>query len=49
MPNSVLNFRKIYQNWAKLAQEQKKTSQVKNTLGVENTPLPVLIGLIFNT
>ena len=35
-PNSVLNFRKSYQIWATLAQEQKVTD--KNKLGVENTP-----------
>ena len=39
LPNSVLNFRKIYQIWAKLAQEQK-TRKAKNTLAVENTPPP---------
>ena len=37
-PDSVLNFRKIYQIWGKLAQEQKVTG--KNKLGVENTPPP---------
>ena len=38
-PNSVLNFRKHYQIWGKLAQEQKRYRQ-KNKLGVENTPPP---------
>ena len=43
-PNSILNFRKSYQIWGKLAQEQKSYRQ-KAKLGVENTPTPVLIGL----
>ena len=42
-PNSILNFRKSYQIWGKLAQEQKSCRQKAN-LGVE-TPPPVLIGL----
>ena len=42
VPNSILNFRKSYQIWRKLAQEQKVTS--KNKLGGGKDP-PVLIGL----
>ena len=43
-PNSVLNFRKRYQIWGKLAREQKL--QAKNKLGGGKHPLPpVLIGL----
>ena len=38
-PNSVLNFRKSYQIWGKLAQEQKSCRQRTNW-GVENTPPP---------
>ena len=46
-PNSVLNFRKSYQIWGKLAHEQKSYRQ-KTNWGVENTPPPpVLIGLRF--
>ena len=41
-PNSVLNFRKSYQIWVKLAQEQKCYRQKTNRGGA--TP-PVLIGL----
>ena len=41
-PNFVLNFRKSYQIWGKLAQEQKGYRQKTNWV-VENTP--VLIGL----
>ena len=37
--NSVLNFRKSYQIWEKLAQEQKITGK-KQTGGVENTLPP---------
>ena len=45
-PNSILNFRKSYQIWEKLAQEQKVTGKTAN-LRVENTPHPpVLIGLM---
>ena len=44
LPNSLLNFRKNYQIWGKLAQEQKSYKQ-KNKLGGGNTPPPVLIGL----
>ena len=41
--DSVLNFRKSYQIWGRLAQE---LLQAKNKLGVENTPPPpVFIGL----
>ena len=39
LPNSVLNFRKSYQIWGKLAQEQKSYRQKPNWGGgVENTP-----------
>ena len=43
-PNSILNFRKCYQIWEKLAREQKRYRQ-KTKLGMENTPPPVLTGL----
>ena len=44
-PNFVLNFRKSYQIWGKLAQEQKVTDK-KTSWVVENTlPPPVLRGL----
>ena len=36
LPNYVLNFRKSYQIWGKLAQEQKVTS--KNKFGGWKTP-----------
>ena len=36
--NFVLNFRKSYQIWGKLAQEKKL--QAKNELEVENAPNP---------
>ena len=36
-PNSILNFRKSYQLWGKLAQEQKRYGQ-KTNWGVEKTP-----------
>ena len=42
-PNSVLNFRKSYQIFGKLAQEQKVTG--KKQIGGGTTPTPVLIGL----
>ena len=43
-PNFILNFRKSYQIWGKLAQEQKVTG--KNSWGWKtHTPLSVLIGL----
>ena len=42
-PNSVLNFRKHYQIWGKLAQEQRSYRE-KTNWGVENTPHPVFIG-----
>ena len=45
-PNSVLNFRKNYQIWGKLAQEQKVTG--RKQIGGWKTappPPPVLIGL----
>ena len=38
-PNFVSNFRKSYQIWGKLAQEQKSYRQ-KEIGGVENTPPP---------
>ena len=41
-PNSILNFRKRYQIWGKLAQEQKSYRQ-EAKLRVENTPPPMLI------
>ena len=46
-PNFVLNLiRKSYQIWEKLAQEQKSYRQKTHWGGgVENIPLPVLIGL----
>ena len=37
LPNSIVKFRKHYQIWGKLAQEQKSYRQ-KNKLGVEKTP-----------
>ena len=37
-PDSVLNFRKSYQIWEKLAQEQKSYRQKTNWGGVENHP-----------
>ena len=37
LPNFLLNFRKSYQNWGKLAQEQIKL-QVKNKLGDGKDP-----------
>ena len=43
-PNSVLNFRKSYQIWGKLAQEQKGYRQ-ETDWGVEPSPPPGLIGL----
>ena len=39
LPNSVLNFRKSYQIWGKLIQEQKRYRQ-KTNWGVENIPPP---------
>ena len=44
-PNFVLNFRKSYQIWEKLAQEQKVTGK-KQIGGWKTPPPPVLIGLI---
>ena len=44
-PNSVLNFRKSYQIWEKLGQEQKGYRQKQ--IGGGNIP-PVLIGLNCN-
>ena len=43
-PKFVLNFRKSYQIWRKLAQEQKSYRQ-KTNLEAGNTPPPVLTGL----
>ena len=43
LPNSILNFRKSYQIWEKLAQEQKRYRQKKIGGGKD----PVLIGLNF--
>ena len=37
LPDSISNFRKSYQIWGKLTQEQK-TLQAKNKVGVEKTP-----------
>ena len=42
LPNSILNFRKSYQIWGKMAQEQKSYRQ-KTNWRVEKTP--VLMGL----
>ena len=42
-PNFVLNFRKSYQIWGKLAKEQKVTG--KKQLGWKTPPPQVLIGL----
>ena len=39
LPSSVLNFRKSYQIWGKLAQEQKSSKQ-KTNWGVETPPPP---------
>ena len=44
LPYSVLNFRKSYQIWGKLGQEQKVTGK-KQTGGWKTPPTPVLIGL----
>ena len=44
LPNSILNFRKCYQLWGKLAQEQKVKGKKKNKLGGWKRP-PVLIEL----
>ena len=44
-PNSVLNFRKCYQIWGKLAQEQKRYRQKTNWGWKTTPPPPVLIGL----
>ena len=38
-PNSISKFRKSYQIWGKLAQEQKVTGK-KQIGGVEDTPTP---------
>ena len=45
-PDSVLNFRKSYQIWGKLAQEQKLYRQTTNWGVGGKHPSPVLIGLI---
>ena len=44
-PNSVLNFRKSYQIWGKLAEEQKSYRQ-KTNWWVGNTPPQCLCGPI---
>ena len=44
LPYSILNFRKSYQIWGKLAQEQKVTGK-KQIEGWKRPPSPVLIGL----
>ena len=43
-PNSIVNFRKSYQIWGKLAQEQNSYRQKTNWGGGKRLPL-VLIGL----
>ena len=43
LPNSMLNFKKIYQIWGKFAQDQKSYRQKQNSGW--KTPLAVLIGL----
>ena len=45
-PNSVLNFRKSYQIWGNLVQEEKVTGKKQIGGGGGKHP-PVLIGLIF--
>ena len=47
-PNSILNFRKSYQIWGKLAQEQKVTGKKQIGSGKHLTP-PVLKGLRVHT
>ena len=37
LPNSILNFRKSYQIWGKLAQEQKFTGKTQIGGGGQNT------------
>ena len=44
-PNSILNFRKSYQIWRKLAQEQRKLQAKKQIRGEKHPPHPVLVGL----
>ena len=44
-PDSVSNFRKSYQIWGKLAQEQKSYRQ-KQIGGGKHTPSRMLFGLI---
>ena len=48
LPNFMLNFRKCYQIWGKLSQEQKRYRNKTNWGGggCEKHPRPVLIGLI---
>ena len=43
--DSLLNFRKSYQIWGKLAQERKVTGKKKTNLGGGKHPPPVLIRL----
>ena len=45
-PNSILNFRKKYQMWGTLAQEQKNDTGKNKTWGGKHPPPQVLIGLI---
>ena len=48
LPDSVLNFRKSYQIWGKLAQEQKSYRRQKTNWGGKHpSPAPVLVGLTF--
>ena len=44
LSNSILNFRKSYQIWGNLAQEQESYRQ-KTNWGKNTPPPPVLIGL----
>ena len=44
LPNSVLNVRKSYQIWGKLAKKQKSYRQ-KTNWGLETPPAAVFIGL----
>ena len=42
LPNSILNFRKSYQIWGKLAQEQKSYRQ-KTNWGVKTPPVLIRV------
>ena len=44
-PNSIFNFRKSYQIWEKLAQEQKVTGKKNKLEGWKQPPPRMLIGL----